>query len=292
MHAALPYLAMAAATLIAAFAITQLAMLTTTIYLHRYLAHGAITLRPEARAVSRIVIWVTTALKPRQWARVHRYHHATEDTPADPHTPRNFGGGRRGARHVLWQNGALYTRSTRDPRLAEKYRDLDADRFDIVLFDRGRLGLVVGIAIACAIMATLGRLVIGGALGIVVGIGAGLAASGLHACSYLLAGGAINGFGHSSAIEDPAGGYATNLPVLAWFTVGEGWHRNHHRAVNSPCFGQRRQFDAGWVAICALRSLRLAALTPRGEAGLRRLRSTRVDAPGIRIVAGRARRTE
>src|SRR3954471_2557344 len=82
MHAALPYIAMVAATVVAAFAITQLAMLATTIYLHRYLAHGGITLRPEVRAVSRIVIWVTTALKPRQWARVHRFHHATEDTPA------------------------------------------------------------------------------------------------------------------------------------------------------------------------------------------------------------------
>ncbi len=273
MSDAIPYVVMVGATFLVGLTITQLAMVTTTVYLHRYLAHGGIELRPEVRAVSRILIWVTTALKPRQWAGVHRFHHATEDTPEDPHSPRNFGGGRQGGWRVLWRNGPLYTRGTRDPRIAEKYRDLTADRFDTWIFDHGELGLVVGVSVACTLMAGLGRWLIGGWTGVIVGVGAGLAASGLHASYYLLAGGVINGFGHSSSDKRPVGGYATNLPVLAWFTVGEGWHRNHHSAVTSPRFGGRRQFDLGWVTICALRVLRLARVTARGEAGLERLRA-------------------
>jgi stearoyl-CoA desaturase (delta-9 desaturase) len=271
MSDAVPYVAMAGATLLAGLAITQLAMLTTTVYMHRYLAHGGIELRPEVRAISRIVIWLTTALKPRQWAQVHRFHHASEDTAEDPHSPLNFGGGKRGGWRVLWRNAPLYTRSTRDPRLAEKYLDLTADRFDTWIFDHGEIGLVVGISVACALMAGIGRWLIGGWTGIIVGVAAGLAASGLHASYYVLAGGVINGFGHSSSVKEPIGGYATNLPILAWFTVGEGWHRNHHSAANSPRFGAVRQFDLGWVAICALRGLRLARVTSRGEAGLARL---------------------
>jgi stearoyl-CoA desaturase (delta-9 desaturase) len=269
----LPYFAVALIAIALGLAISQIAMLTTTVYLHRYLAHGGIELRPIVRAGSRIVIWVTTALKPRQWARVHRYHHAFEDTPDDPHTPRNFGGGRRGAWYVFWRNAPLYTVSTRDHRLADKYRDLTADRWDRRLFDHGEIGLAVGISIACLIMATVGHSVIGGWLGIAVGVAAGLGASGLHASYYLLAGGTINGFGHAGTTDQAVGGYASNMPVIAWLTVGEGWHRNHHGAENSPRFGRGRQVDLGWIAVRALCLVHLARLTSRGEAGLRRLQS-------------------
>jgi stearoyl-CoA desaturase (delta-9 desaturase) len=280
----LPFLAMVPATILLAFAITQVAMFATTVYLHRYLAHGAIELRPEVRATSRIVIWVTTALKPRQWAQVHRYHHAVEDTADDPHTPRNFGGGRRGALQVLVRNGPLYTQSTRDPRLAAKYRDLTADRWDQRFFDHGEMGLAVGVTIACAMMAIVGHWIIGGWIGIVVGVVCGLVASGLHASYYLLAGGAINGFGHAGTVDRPVSGYATNMPVIAWLTVGEGWHRNHHGAENSPRFGIGHQIDLGWIVICGLRGLGLARMTTRGEAGLRRLRAFCAD-PLMRVAA-------
>jgi stearoyl-CoA desaturase (delta-9 desaturase) len=275
----LAYARLGVATVVFAFVLTQAAMLATTVYLHRYLAHGGIELRPEVRAASRIVIWLTTALKPRQWARVHRYHHAAEDTAADPHSPRNFGGGRRGASYVFWRNGPLYTRATRDERLIQKYRDLTADRWDRWFFDRGNIGLVVGIGLACLGMVVVGRWLVGGWPGIVAGIASGLLASGGHAAYYLLAGGAINGFGHASPTRRADGGYAANMPVIAWLTVGEGWHRNHHLAENSPRLGWGHQVDLGWLAICGLRVLGLARITARGEAGLSRLRAFYAPAP-------------
>ena len=256
-----------------ALAICQLAMVTTTVYLHRCLAHGGIYLRPEARAVARVVIWMTTALKPRQWAQVHRFHHAAVDTPDDPHSPQNFGGARQGAWYVLWRNAPLYTTATRNARLAEKYRDLTADRWDRWFFDRGNLGLSVGVGIAAAAMATVGHLLLGGWRGIGLGIIVGVMACALHATLYVLAGGAINGFGHARTVGSASGGHATNMPILAWLTVGEGWHRNHHVAENSPRFGWGRQFDLGWLAISALRHLRLGRVTNRGAIGLNRLRT-------------------
>lgn len=273
MIGAWPYLTMAGAAIVMGVAVTQVAMLSTTVYLHRCLAHRSIELRPAVRAVNRVAIWITTALKPRQWAQVHRYHHAAEDTADDPHSPRNFGGGRTGAWQVLWRNASLYTRATRDPRLARKYRDLTSDRWDRWLFDHGEVGLVLGIGTLCALLALLGHWLVVGALGIVVGVVAGLLAAGLHASLYVLGGGAINGFGHAAAIGQPVGGYGTNMPVLALLTVGEGWHRNHHAAENSPRFGCGRQIDLGWLAICALRGLGLARVTARGDAALQRLRA-------------------
>ncbi len=272
------YIALALASILVGFGVSQVAMFATTVFLHRFLGHGSIELRPEVRAASRVAIWITTGLKPRQWAQVHRYHHAVEDTPEDPHSPRNFGGGRPGAWQVFWRNAPLYTRSTRDPRLARKYRDLTADGWDRWFFDRGEVGLGVGVSILCATMAVLGHWMVGGWLGIVVGVAAGLAASAVHASYYLLAGGAINGFGHAEMTNRPVSGYATNLPVVAWLTVGEGWHRNHHGAENSPRFGWGRQVDLGWIAIRALCGLRLARLTTRGEAGLQRLQAIQTGA--------------
>lgn len=257
--------------------ITQLAMLTTTVYLHRHLAHHGVELRPEVRAVSRFFVWAFSGMKPRQWAQVHRSHHAAEDTANDPHSPINFGGGRRGARYVLVHNGPLYTSATRDPHLAEKYRDLTADRWDRWFFDHGEAGVLIGVTIACTAMGFIGHALVGGWVGVSVGVAAGLLSAGLHFASYLLAGGVINGYGHASAIRRPGSGYAANMPLVAWLTAGEGWHRNHHAAENSPRLGLGRQLDLGWVAITGLRGLRLARVTARGAAGLERLR--RLSAP-------------
>ncbi len=259
--------------------ITQLAMLVTTVYLHRHLAHHSVEFRPEVRAASRFLIWITSGMKPRQWAQVHRYHHAAEDTPDDPHSPVNFGGGRRGARYVLWHNGPLYTQATRDPHIAQKYPDLTADRWDRWLFDRGQVGVLLGVALAATAMALIGHALVGGWIGVLVGIAAGLAAAGLHFGSYLLAGGVINGYGHASTVRQHTGGFARNMPVIAWLTVGEGWHRNHHVAENSPRLGIGHQLDLGWVAISTLCRLRLARVTTRGTAGLNRLRSLPLSGP-------------
>jgi stearoyl-CoA desaturase (delta-9 desaturase) len=253
--------------------VTQLAMLTTTVYLHRHLAHRSVELRPELRAASRVLIWVSSGMKPRQWARVHRYHHSAEDTPNDPHSPVNFGGGRRGARYVLLHNGPLYTRATRDKHIAEKYRDLVADRWDRWFFDYGQAGVLVGVALACTAMGAIGYALVGGWVGVGVGLVAGLVAAGLHFSGYLLAGGVINGYGHANKVRRPASGYARNMPVIAWLTAGEGWHRNHHAAENSPRLGVGHQLDLGWVVISAFRRLRLARVTTRGTAGLERLRA-------------------
>jgi stearoyl-CoA desaturase (delta-9 desaturase) len=279
-----PYLVMLVVAVVFGFVITQLALLATTVYLHRHLAHGGLELRPEVRAVSRTLLWITTGLKPRQWARVHRYHHAAEDTSDDPHSPRNFGGGHRGARYVLWHNGPLYTEATRDPRLIHKYRDLTADRWDRWFFDHGEMGLLVGVTLACAVMAFIGQALVPGWLGIAAGVAAGVVAAGLHATSYILAGGVINGFGHASPTRRPDSGYATNMPIIAWLTVGEGWHRNHHAAQNSPRLGVGRQLDLGWFAIWGLRHLRLARITARGAAGAERLATLRAGlAPSARV---------
>jgi hypothetical protein len=130
--------------------------------------------------------------------------------------------------------GLSLLRSTRDEHLAAKYRDLTADRWDRWFFDHGNAGLAVGVALGWAGMATVGHWLVGGWIGVIIGIAVALAASTLHGFMDVFAGGAINGFGHAHTTSRTNGGHATNMPIIAWLTVGEGWHRNHHAAENSP----------------------------------------------------------
>ncbi|MER3453100.1 MAG: acyl-CoA desaturase, partial [Acidimicrobiia bacterium] len=91
--------------LLGAFAVTQLAIVVTTVWLHRALSHRALAVHPAVTAVFRVVTWVTTGIRPRQWVAVHRRHHAFTDVPGDPHSPRLEGFAR-----VQFANVMLYRR--------------------------------------------------------------------------------------------------------------------------------------------------------------------------------------
>jgi len=104
------------AAIIAAFLVTQLAIFTTTVYLHRSLTHRALTVHPIAAFPCRVVIWMTTGMRPREWVAVHRKHHASTDTAEDPHSPMVVGFWR-----VQLGNVGLYKRAARDDEMVRKY---------------------------------------------------------------------------------------------------------------------------------------------------------------------------
>lgn len=221
-----------------ALVVTQAASLATTVYLHRTVAHRALRLHPAVSFGFRALLWVTTGLKPREWAAVHRFHHATSDTENDPHSPMYLGFWR-----VQLGNAALYRGALRDGTLVQRYaRDLTPDRWDRALFDRAGLGLVIGI----------------GALVVFLGWPAGLLAAGVHTVAYLILNAAINAVGHSFG-KRPYPNPATNNQWLAWLTAGEGLHNNHHAAPTSARLAlDAGQVDPGWWLIRTLVALRLA----------------------------------
>src|SRR5213593_4069605 len=116
---------------VAGFVVTQLATLATTVYLHRALSHRAMTLRPGLTAVMRVMTWITTGIRPRQWVAVHRKHHAFTDAEGDPHSPVLLG-----VPAVQFGNVALYRRVAKDEQVVNRYaRDLPPDAWDRVFFD-------------------------------------------------------------------------------------------------------------------------------------------------------------
>src|SRR5437588_12924562 len=131
--------------LVAGFVVTQIATLVTTVYLHRTLAHRAITLKPWLAALMRVLTWITTGIRPRQWAAVHRKHHAFTDVEGDPHSPVLLG-----YRKVQFGNVGMYRKVAKDRLAVARYaRDLPPDRWDRVFFDHALVGLGIGIAILC-----------------------------------------------------------------------------------------------------------------------------------------------
>lgn len=237
--------------LAAATVVTQAAIAATTVYLHRALAHRALSVRPAAALGFRALVWITTGMRPREWVAVHRKHHAATDTTEDPHSPAVVGFWR-----VQLGNVALYRECAADPVTVRKYaRDVPRDRLDRMLFDRALPGLALGIAILVVTLALLG-----------FPLWVGFLAAGLHAASYVMLSGAINAVGHRFG-RRPYESSATNSQALALVTGGEGLHNNHHAAPTSARFALHRgEIDLGWYVVCALVGLRLARVrhdTPR-----------------------------
>jgi stearoyl-CoA desaturase (delta-9 desaturase) len=206
--------------------LSQFATLVTTVYLHRGLSHRAVSLSPTVEGVFRVITWMTTGIRPRQWVAVHRKHHAFTDVEGDPHSPVL-----EGFAMVQFANVALYRRVANDRTAVARYaRDLPPDRWDRALFDHAPLGLGLGIVFLFPFL----------------GIGAGLLAAVVHTASYLLLNAAVNAVGHTFGSQ-PHPNRARNSQWLAWITMGEGLHNNHHAAPTSARLALARgEIDPGW----------------------------------------------
>jgi stearoyl-CoA desaturase (Delta-9 desaturase) len=221
-----------------AIALTQVAVVATSIYLHRALAHRSLSVHPFADVVFRAALWLTTGQCRQEWVAVHRKHHTFTDREGDPHSPRLFGFWR-----VQLFNVAYYIREARNPETLETFApDLRPDRLDRMLFSHGLVGVGVGLVLLCAI----------------IGVGPGLAAGLLHAVLYVFVlAPIINALGHWRGTKNFENS-AYNSRLLAWITGGESLHNNHHAHPRSPKFSARRsEFDPSWTVI---RSLSAAGL--------------------------------
>ena len=227
-------------TLVVTAFVIQVAVFSTTIYLHRSVTHRALVLHPAVAVVFRFGLWMTTGIVVREWVAVHRKHHAFTDEDGDPHSPLLAG---------FWsvQLGNIfhYIREARNVEVLETYaKDLrDQDAWDRRLFNHGFTGLIVGIVLLCLIL----------------GVGWGLAAALTHAVMYVFVlSPSINGLCHYAGYKN-FDNTATNLQSVALLTGGEGLHNNHHGFPRSPKFSYRRgEFDPAWPVIRVLTMLKLA----------------------------------
>ncbi len=226
-------------SLVVAVVLIQVAVFSTTIFLHRTATHRALVLHPAVAWLFRFSLWITTGISTKEWVAVHRKHHAFTDQEGDPHSPMLMG---------FWSvqlgNVFHYVKEAKNKDVIERYaRDIEDDVWDRVLFNHGIAGLVVGVVSLCAVL----------------GIGWGLLAAAVHAVMYVFVlSSSINGLCHHVGYKN-FDNTATNLRFLALLTGGEGLHNNHHGYPRSPKFSFRAsEIDPAWPLIKLLISLRLA----------------------------------
>jgi len=220
--------------------LTQVAVIGTTIFLHRTATHRALVLNPIVAWMFRCSLWITTGICTKEWVAVHRKHHAFTDEEGDPHSPALMG---------FWSvqlgNVFHYMKEAKNTDVVERYaRDIEEDWWDRTLFNRGLTGVGIGIVALCLVM----------------GVGWGLLAAGTHAVMYVFVlSSSINGLCHHVGYKN-FDNTATNLRLLALVTGGEGLHNNHHGFPRSPKFSFRTsEIDPAWPIIKLLIALGLAS---------------------------------
>jgi stearoyl-CoA desaturase (delta-9 desaturase) len=158
-------------------AVTEAAVIATSVYLHRALAHRALRVHPIADFLFRCILWISTGQNRREWVAVHRKHHAFTDKEGDPHSPLLLG---------FWKvqlgNVFYYVREARNPETITRWaRDIKDDVWDRLIFNWGTVGAIVGITLAMLLLGPVW----------------GLAVSAAHFVLYVfMLAPAINALGH------------------------------------------------------------------------------------------------
>lgn len=226
--------------LLTSLLVTQAAVFSTTIFLHRCATHKALELHPGVAWLFRFCLWVTTGIRTKEWVAVHRKHHAFTEVEGDPHSPHLYG---------FWSvqlgNVFHYLRETRNPETLERYaRDIGDDVFDRTVFRFGFVGPGLGIVALCSLL----------------GLWWGLLAAGIHLVLYVFVlSSSINGLCHYLGYRN-FDNTATNIRFVALLTGGEGLHNNHHGYPRSPKFSFRPdEVDPSWALIRLLIALKLAS---------------------------------
>jgi stearoyl-CoA desaturase (delta-9 desaturase) len=224
-----------------ALALTHVTIAAVTIFLHRCQAHRSLELHPVMSHFFRFWLWLTTGMVTKEWAAVHRKHHAKAETAEDPHSPQVHG-----LASVLWGGVIHYARAKNDPETLSRYGyGTPDDWMEHNVYKRSRLGV------------TLMALINVGLFGLVPGMA-------LWAVQMVWipfwAAGVINGVGHYWGYRNfQPQDESRNIVPLGLVIGGEELHNNHHAFPTSARLSNRwYEFDIGWLYIRLMEKTGLA----------------------------------
>jgi stearoyl-CoA desaturase (delta-9 desaturase) len=220
---------------------THITIAGVTIFLHRCQAHRALDLHPLVAHFFRFWLWLTTGMITREWAAIHRKHHAKCESGEDPHSPVRWG-----LRKVLLEGAELYRAEAANRETIEKYgHGTPDDWIERRLYSRFP---VLGVLLMLAINVLL--------FGVI-----GLAVFGIQMMWIpVLAAGVINGLGHAKGYRNfDCPDASTNIFPWGILIGGEELHNNHHAFPTSAKLSNKWfEFDIGWLYIRVLQFLGLA----------------------------------
>jgi stearoyl-CoA desaturase (delta-9 desaturase) len=230
---------------------THITIAGVTIYLHRCQAHRALELGAIPSHFFRFWLWLTTGMVTKQWAAIHRKHHAKCETEEDPHSPQT-----RGVIKVLLEGAELYRAEAKNSETMEKYGHgtpddwLESNIYSKYSWQGVGLMLIIDVLLF-------------GAIGLTV-----------WAVQMLwipiTAAGIVNGIGHYWGYRNyECSDAATNIFPWGIIIGGEELHNNHHTFATSAKLSSKwYEFDIGWLyirvlEICGMARVKKVAPAPK-----------------------------
>jgi len=221
--------------------VTHITIASVTIYLHRHQAHRALELHAIPSHFFRFWLWLTTGQVTKEWASIHRKHHAKCDTEEDPHSPVT-----KGIKKVFWEGAELYRAEAKNKETMEKYgHGTPDDWIERNLYTKYS-------ALGVSMLVVLNVLLFG--------------AKGVSVWAVQMiwipvtAAGIINGIGHWWGYRNyDCADAATNIIPFGIIIGGEELHNNHHTyATSAKLSAKWYEFDIGWFYIRTLEKLGMA----------------------------------
>ena len=247
--------------------VTHITIASVTIFLHRHQAHRALDLHPLPSHFFRFWLWLTTGQVTKEWAAIHRKHHAKCETAEDPHSPVT-----RGIKKVLLEGAELYKSESKNTETMEKYGAGTPDDW----LERHIYTPYSLVGVNALLLITF---LLFGVIGITV-----------WAIQMIwipvMAAGVINGIGHYFGYRNYDCTDASRN-ILPWGILigGEELHNNHHTFGTSAKLSSKwYEFDIGWMYIRIMEILHLAKVKKVAPAPKFALGKTQADLETLRSV--------
>ena len=227
---------------IVVLAMTHVTIAAVTIFLHRCQAHRALDLHPAVSHFFRLWLWLTTGMVTKEWAAIHRKHHAKCETAEDPHSPQVLGINR-----VLWGGVFLYVKESHNRETMERYgHGTPDDWLERHLYTPlQKVGILLMLAVDLVAFGLVPGALIWGVQMLWIPFWAA---------------GVINGIGHFWGYRNfDAPDASRNIVPWGILIGGEELHNNHHAYATSAKLSNRwYEFDIGWLYIRIMEMLGLA----------------------------------
>jgi stearoyl-CoA desaturase (delta-9 desaturase) len=229
--------------ILATLALTHVTIAGVTIYLHRHQAHRSLDLHPVVSHFFRFWMWLTTGQVTKEWAAIHRKHHAKCEQAEDPHSPHVHG-----IKTVLLTGAELYRKESKNQETLDRYgHGTPNDWIERNLYTRySWLGVTLMMVIDLALFGV-----------------AGMAVWAVQmAWIPITAAGIINGAAHFWGYRNfEAVDASTNISPWGILIGGEELHNNHHTYPTSAKLSVKPyEFDIGWMYIRTMELVGLATV--------------------------------
>jgi stearoyl-CoA desaturase (Delta-9 desaturase) len=227
--------------IVVALVFTHITIASVTIYLHRHQAHRALDLHPLVSHFFRFWLWLTSGMVTKEWAAIHRKHHAKCETAEDPHSPQVLG-----IRKVLREGSELYRAEAKNQETLDKYgHGTPSDWIERHVYTpHSGKGIALMFIVNVLLFGPLGM-----TIWAVQMMWIPITAAGI-----------INGIGHYWGYRNyEAADASTNIVPWGILIGGEELHNNHHTFASSAKLSSKWwEFDIGWFYIRTLETFGLA----------------------------------